>query len=493
MNLQELFVSMGFKIDDKDLTKTQGKLDKIVSSSLALKVALTAAAYGIGKMITSTINGTAELEKFSQTAGISIEKLRKWQEAGQKIDLTLNANSIAGSIAALQKNLDEIKLGRGDIGAFNVLGIEIAGKDAFAVLESLRERLQTMNISNSTAKNLLSRMGLDPSFISLLKTTRTEFEKLGNQIELTGNQRAGLLDLGKNLTTMKLNLVALKNQFSATFAPIINNVLKGLLNLYNNNSQAIIKTIKTVGDVFSRVTTVIGNAFSVISMAISGVLNLIRNTIGIENAFLLIGAAAVIMLKPFKPFTLALTAILLLLDDIAVWFAGGESLFSPLYDAIAKGIKMLQPFIDKFLTLKKALTFDGETATDGKPTNNIKQAIIGASDTAITGGLAGALAGSIIPGIGTLFGGLIGTLGGALVGLGKEGLKDFNIRNANPNTLSGLSIPSVSNANIQQNNEFQINITSADPQAVGEEISKNNAFQDVVNTVGTTYKNSIIK
>jgi flavin reductase (DIM6/NTAB) family NADH-FMN oxidoreductase RutF len=72
-------------------------------------------------------------------------------------------------------------------------------------------------------------------------------------------------------------------------------------------------------------------------------------------------------------------------------------------------------------------------------------------------------------------------------------LKDFNIRNANPNTLSGLSIPSVSNANIQQNNEFQINITSSDPQAVGEEISKNNAFQDVVNTVGTTYKNSIIK
>ena len=468
MKLDELFVALGFKVDDKDLKKVEGTLNDVKKSALGFKIAIGAVAFGLSRMISNTIQGTAELEKFSQTTGLAIDKLLAWQEAGQKIDLTLGADTIKNSIVSLQKNLDEIKLGRGDIGAFQILGVDIAGKDAFQVLENLRSALG--NVDNSVAKNLIGRMGLDPSFLTLLKTSRNEFEALGKQIQLTANQRNDMLTLGKSFREIKLNAISLKNQIAASLAPAINKLSQAFLTFYKKNVKEIMAFVKTFGNIVSSASQVISNGFKVIVNVLSPVYNALKNILGLEGAIILFGA---ILVKAFSPFRLAMVSLFLILDDIAVWLSGGASLFGNFYQTIADGIKVIQPLIDKVLELKKALNDKQEVKNyDDLQDEGLLNKGKRYGSSALSGAVGGGVVGTFIPGVGTVAAAIVG----ALVGLGKELYNDIELSKPHITQMQkqvierrGIEESGQQNGGTQNNN---INITQNITGNNADEIAK---------------------
>lgn len=478
--LGEAFVEFGFNVKDDGLQKIHSGINNTLKSVNKFKLALGGTAVATVKFLNDTAMSVAQLEKSAKNTGLALEQLEKWQQVGRQIDITLNKEAITNSIASLQKNLDEIKFGRGDISSFQILGIDIGGKDAFQVLEELRSKVQ--GLSNTEIRNIVERTGLDSSFVSLLKTSAQEFEALNRQIRLTLSQREEISKYGKNLETFKLNIIAIKSQVVSGLAPILNSILKPLNSFLSSNF-------------FKYIGQVLYNTGKAISMAISGVikvasfgLNKIFDTIkqitGLEGGFVALG---VIMAKVFSPVSLVLGTILLIIDDIMVWLEGGESAFGDFYDSIAKLVDKISPVIDKVKELKEALFSDEPQATGESNALFVGKKAL---SKGITGAGIGAGVGSVVPAFGTGFGALIGGMIGVMQGLVEAGKQiENNSSRQDIATMKSLlesggvnpSQRSSVNNNVVQNNTF--NITSNKPEETG----------DSVNTILTNkFENSIV-
>lgn len=327
MQIGELFVALGLEVDDKKLDAFQGKIDKTKQRMTTFIVAATAAAAAITAISQSAINATVSMTNFNLQTGLSIDKLQQWQKVAQLSDVTLSAEQVTQSIAGLQSQLTQIRLGGGNVTPFQLLGINTFGKDAFQVLEEIRGAL--VGIDNATATNLLQQIGLTPSFINILRLSRTEFEAINKEFFLNNAQRQGITKLGTSFTRLGIQLSAIKDNIVAEFAPALNKLLADITKWFSGNGKQVIKDMGNIVKIMIDIAQVLSNTIGLVYNITSAFLNFK----GVVQTLLPILA---VMAAYFFPIEAAIAGLLLLLDDIAVFLRGGDSLIGRALSDIKK-------------------------------------------------------------------------------------------------------------------------------------------------------------
>tara|TARA_R110000851_G_scaffold306239_4_gene464498 strand:- start:2090 stop:3298 length:1209 start_codon:yes stop_codon:yes gene_type:complete len=322
MKLGEFFLSLVVNSDQKELDDFNGGLKNLDKTLNQLK--LVATGFALKAFTDSTIDATVAVQNFNNQTGLMIEGIQRWQSAGVLSDLTLTADAVASSVASLQDNLTQIKLGGGNVSPFQLLGIDVAGKTAFQVLDDIKNAIK--GLDSATATNLIQQTGLSPQFINILRLSNEEFDKLSEQTFLNKDQRENVLKLGTSFAKLGLKLVALKDQIVAGVAP----ALIRITDAFTWVSQGIIG--------FISVTTEAGEAINVFKAVILGV-------------FLAIGVA-------LFPVTTALLALVVIFEDLVTWIRGGDSaigamianikkLGSSILDYVLKPFKEVKAIFDK--------------------------------------------------------------------------------------------------------------------------------------------------
>ncbi len=325
-SIGELFINLGVKGDTKKLDEFKGSVTKLRSNLIAVGAAFAGAVVGLNTLVNSSLKGVVSLQNLSNQTGLAVENLQKLQQAGQLSNLALSADQIAQSIGNLQKNINDITVfGSGNITPFSQLGVDpMQSKTAFEVLERVRENIKGLNAA--TATNLISQIGLSPEFINILRLSREEFDKLSNNMFLSGQQRKDIDKLGTSMKSLQLRFIALKDQAVAKLAPELDKLVNQFFKWVDDNGDNIIQLIAGIGKSFAVFTKAVSGAFSLVS----GFINKIS---GLENGITILTAAMAGLLLTFRPFLLGLGAIVLLLEDFAVFSAGGESLIGDLVNA----------------------------------------------------------------------------------------------------------------------------------------------------------------
>lgn len=319
MKLGEFFVDLLVNSDQKELDDfTQGvsELDKTLSQ---LKVA--AVTLAIKAFTDATVDAAVSVQNFTNQTGLLGERLQKWQVAAELSDITLGAEQVAQSIAGLEQNLAQIRLGGGNVSPFQLLGIDVADKNAFQVLEQVRSSIQ--GLDSATATNLITQLGLTPQFINVLRLSRKEFEGLfGDRALLGKDKRDDVVAMGTSFADLRLRIVALKDQIVAAFAPALTAISNGL----GKFVERVTRTIDKISDLSEYI-----------------------KAIGV-----VVGLAVV----RFVPIVKVLTAVGLVIDDLLVALEGGDSIIGRFGDAVVKmatsvvdtlraPFKMISDFIDK--------------------------------------------------------------------------------------------------------------------------------------------------
>lgn len=439
MKLGELFIKLGFDVDNAKLENFEKGVKSTAKKVLALKVAFAGAVYGLDKFVGGTVQGVAALKNINEQTGLSIELLQKWQKAGQLSNLALSAEQISGSIQNLQKSISDIKLGKGNIGAFQMLGIDANNKDAFQVLDKLRDRIG--NLSPDVASNLISGLGLDPAMVSVLKLSREEFDRLGRNDFLTEKGRNSILATGKAIKDLKLRFSALKDQIALQLSPILLKLLNGFFKWIIKNKNNIIGAIKFI-------TKWLGNFFDALKNAASLVGGFVSDLLNLEGVAKGLGIAFGLLIAVLKPVWFRIGLIIGLLDDIKVWKSGGDSMFGSFYEWVSKVYDKLKPVFDMLTKVKDML-----------------------NDGAVVGGVAGAT---------------VGGPAGAAVGFAGGGILDFFLdlsKNAKQHFINTGEIDErgrriTNNAN-STNNKIEINIIGGDsPRETAKSVERelNNAL-----------------
>lgn len=223
MRLGELFMTLGFDVDDKKLKEFNSAVNSLAMDMGKTVAVVTGAIWAIDRFVAGLIKSAAALADFNNQTGLSTQKLQEWQSAAQMSNLGISAQDVLSSIKAIQDNLVQIKLGGGNVSPFQMMGIDIAGKDAFGVLEQVRERIKGMD--RNVAVNLMQQMGINPQMLNVLQLSRSEFEKLGAEFRRTHEMTQSALNLGVAINRLGMQFDFWKDQLTAEVAPAL---IKGI-------------------------------------------------------------------------------------------------------------------------------------------------------------------------------------------------------------------------------------------------------------------------
>lgn len=335
MKIGEFFVSLGVSVSDKKLKDFIGDLGQMNLGTLANISSIVALTTELIKLGTEAANLSVGFERFTNQTGLSWRELQKWQIVGEQANVS--AETIAGSLTALQKQMAEIRLGRGNIAPFQMLGIGVNG-NAFDVLDKLRDRIKGLDAA--TATNLIEQMGISGDMINVLKLSNEEFKKLSMTVGgLTVEQEEQFL-------RTKKTVVQLGQAFKYSGMEIVSHFLGA----------------------FEKLIPLLNHAFM---------------------GFFRLRDILIALAIYFFPVQAAILGLLLVLDDLAVYFTGGKSL-------TGKGIEGLKQFgkelkesfnIPNLANLTNLLAGRGSLGVGGLVANGVAGAksIVNQFDIKVTG------------------------------------------------------------------------------------------------------------
>ena len=252
MKLADFFVSIGVDADSlkvKDFAKSVGDIPLQVVGAVA---ALAGMEFEISKLAGEAMNVAVGFEAFHNQTGLSVQELQKWQMVATQANVSTEA--MTSSVSGLQRQLAEIRLGRGNLQPFFMMGVNPRG-DAFSVLNQIRKNIPRFD--RATATNLISQMGLSPEMMNVLTLSQSKFEEFGRRVRGMSDQdekaflksKLALQQLGLEFRDFSFTHLA---PLATSFADLI-----GSLSQMKDILPAIGVAAAALGAAFAPVTTAI--------------------------------------------------------------------------------------------------------------------------------------------------------------------------------------------------------------------------------------------
>lgn len=365
-SLGELFVELGVFGDVEDLKKAEKRIQEFIKTNDKAKkgqddfsksikdgmkafagvvAAVTGAVYALNRLTSSLMDSNNAMLDLTRQSDITLSTFQKWDSVGKMFGI----KNAAQQIESLNERIFELKLTGEGARGFQLAGIMPTNADD--VMEQLRNRIKGMD--NTAASYLLRQMGISPQMITLLRLSREEYEKLTGEVrqyQLTDEQRQSLAMMNVQLQIANQKMQYLKDRILLKLAPVlvtltesfarvtimlgkfVNWILKAksgfALFIRTIATLTILKNITKIFEVFKEGNAVIGSIIQKIPV--------------LGSLFKGLGAIISRVLLP-------LTMLYLLLDDLAVFFEGGDSLIGRVVDwSKEKGGQIADAFKEMF-------------------------------------------------------------------------------------------------------------------------------------------------
>lgn len=178
--LETFFVKLGFEIDEPAFEKAQDTIAGFGKSLLALGgIALSFA--GLTELTMHTAEAMAQVELLAERSGLATETIAGMTRAARDFDVS--ADQVQGSLESVNLALGGIINGTAPrmTRVFKMLGLsakDAAGqqKDVVTFLGDVAEKIK--GLSAGAQQQVLSRLGISPNMVLMLRNGREEFLKL---------------------------------------------------------------------------------------------------------------------------------------------------------------------------------------------------------------------------------------------------------------------------------------------------------------------------
>jgi hypothetical protein len=308
MKIMELFAEIGLK----GAANANMSLKGLAGSSLALKTTIVAAVIAMERMSAAARAMAVDLDKYEKLTGKSADQLQELKFMAEQAGIS--GDELAGTIQSLQKARTDILLGKGNITPFMMLGID-PNTDPVEMLEVLRRKIGELPVE--IARNNTGMLGISDDMFYMLSQSGEAFEKLQEKYKLTEKNRKDLLLLNTEWRKLWVIIKNLSAQFQAVLAPSVRVLVRGLSNL--------VDMFKSIGDGISYLF----DRFEALKAIAIG--------------------AAIALAAYFAPVTLAITAIVLLIEDIWVALNGGDSLIGSALEPVTQFFADLTVWIENLI------------------------------------------------------------------------------------------------------------------------------------------------
>ncbi|MGB2578145.1 hypothetical protein AAIR98_000909 [Elusimicrobium simillimum] len=304
MKIADLFAEIGIKGGGPAIMTMKG----LVSSSMAAKAALVAVVYAFHEMTEAARELAVNLDKYEAITGKSAEELQALSYEAAQANVSME--EVSGTIQNLQKIKTDVLLGKGMPGAFVLLGID-PNEDPVEMLNQLRSKIK--ELPPEVAKTITSELGISDNLFYMLSKSGDEFEKLNQRYVLTRKQREDLVKLNAEWKKFWFTIKQLSAQAMALSSIFQTKVL-----------QVVLRVVTALSE-FSRY-----------------LYSLIQANENLKIAVIALGAVLAVV---FAPWYAALAAVLLIIEDIFVYFEGGDSVTGKIVEWVNASDTLKEAFI----------------------------------------------------------------------------------------------------------------------------------------------------
>lgn len=354
----ELVTKLSFKGSIAPLQKFNSSMKNSLFALSGMTAAFSASAFAMLKWTNGVLKGADALVQLSRLSGVGVENIQALGFAASVSGSSVQA--MENTIRSLSKKIGDAALyGSEDFARLGISVRKSTGevKKANEVFVEIAESFERMQLSPEQKISLASSIGVDESLVQLLSKSADEIDRLRlkalsmNIINKKGaNQYADYKDA---VAELKFGMEGLKRTIAIGLSPELKNLATSFNSFLGENSDAIINGISTITDLFVSFGKSIARVGGLI-VDFSSEFTALSVTIGI------VAAAFLVINAPIVAISLAIAAIILVVDDLIVAFKGGKSFiadfFAPLFSVQAVLGKTVAAF--RFLASlgKKAFT-----------------------------------------------------------------------------------------------------------------------------------------
>jgi hypothetical protein len=361
----ELITKFGFEGSLDPLNNYNGSLGQGIKLLAGLGAALGGVLVGINTFAAGTSRALQPLIDLNSQTDVSVEKLQELSFIALQSSSTTEA--LFSSIAGLSTKIGEAAQKGSD--DFSRLGISVRTasgrvKSADTVLAEVSDRFRQLGLSMSEQKSFAEALGIDATLLSMLNRTRSEMAGLSAEAQrlgiLTTEQVKSAENFNDALGALGFGMDAVKRLISVGLAPELTAMTKDFMDLLAANKDFIVDGIKATVGVLNGLVDALVRVAPFIAAAGAAFLLAKVHALGFAGALALVFSPAIIA-------ALAISGVVLLIDDLVVAFQGGQSVIRDFFreamgfDIQPALVAMVDGFEQAFVTVKDLVleSFDG--------------------------------------------------------------------------------------------------------------------------------------
>jgi hypothetical protein len=325
--VQELVTKFGFLGSIKPLNEYNVSLGGSIKLLGGMYLALEGAASGFSLWADGVLTGVDALGALSKQTRVSVGNIQALSFAAEQSQSTSAAmeSTIRGltstiGTAAIQGSADFSRLGISVRDAFGQV------KTADTVLDEVRQRFRSLNLSMSEQEHFASALGIDTSLLQLLNRTDSEMSSLRDRARelgtLTEEQVEQADDYKKSLNSMWFSLNNVKQLIAVGVAPELGRMADNFAQLLADNREWIVSGIQATVRVMSDLLAAFRRLLPVFAVVSAGFLAMKIAALGFKTVLKALGKVPIILL---------ITGIALAVDDLIVAFNGGNSVIAKFF------------------------------------------------------------------------------------------------------------------------------------------------------------------
>jgi len=333
MAVTELVTRFSFQGSLQPLQKLNQGLDTGIGMISKLGAGLGIGAVAFNYFNLNMIDAIDTQNDLAITLGVSIQALQEWGYVAQLSGSSAQAYeaSIGGLSQAIGDTANDV--GRAKA-IFEKMGISVKDatgkvKSADVVMEELRQKLK--GLEKTEKISILSKLGIDRSMLQMMEASDESINKLRLQARALGittdEEKEKVAEYKDSMDTLGFAFTALATKMQISLTPAIKDLADNFVSMIEDNKKSIDKMMEVV-----RLT---GVAFTNFGKALVGMFSNMSD--GQKHLIALIGGIYLlnkaVKISPMGKFMAILGAIILVVDDLTVGFAGGKSVIKEWFES----------------------------------------------------------------------------------------------------------------------------------------------------------------
>lgn len=221
MQVGELFIALGFDVDDSKLKSFNDGIKSSMVDLLKLTGIAAGAVYSVNKFIESSLHNSVALRQFTAETGESAEALKKWQIAAQLANTEIEIDEVTSAFKRMNSAIAAAQYSGEKGGVFAQLGIEnIQSKTSAELLNELRQNFQ-MNIGRwglPKTLDFMEQLGVPKSMARTFELSDEDIDRMTRGLTVTKEQNKAITDLADKLRHVSLEWQHFKDITTAEYS-----------------------------------------------------------------------------------------------------------------------------------------------------------------------------------------------------------------------------------------------------------------------------------